>query len=480
MKKYTRILAMLLSLVMVVSLCACGGGATTSEDEAGGLLGFEDETASGVGGSDGGKTDGGNVSVGTVSGTTVESKVEMSGSDPFANIPKRLKGTTVTFAHFGDEGAAEYQKVGKAFEKKTGIKVAWKQYNQEQYVAQVSKAIVGGAAPDIIICNSTFPAVLEIVQPLQNIIDLSDDFWDDEITEIGTITKKDGTKNSYLVNSLEGVWENTSGVFYNKQIFTNNGITSPADYYAQGKWSYENLKKCLEDVVKSGPDYIGGWPAAKSMNAQLGYSLAEYDPKTATFKSNADKIATGYTFCATVRKEGLWSNTAWWGTFAAGNIGLYSSGCYGAKYNGFFKDADANMLAAVPMPTSYQGKTLKQSASVRAYGISKGAKNPEGAAYFLRFYLDYEDYNKPAKAEIFKNKGLEKTFMVDCVKEIKKNGRVFEFDGVFSLSNTYEDTVLTGVTSADPAQVPALIAAQKNTIDACIKKANEKVESVKK
>ena len=85
MKKYTRILAMLLCLVMVFSLCACGGGATTSEDEVGGLLGFEDDVASGVGGSDGGKTDGGNVSVGTVSGTTVESKVEMSGSDPFAD-----------------------------------------------------------------------------------------------------------------------------------------------------------------------------------------------------------------------------------------------------------------------------------------------------------------------------------------------------------------------------------------------------------
>ena len=95
MKKYTRILAMLLCLVMVFSLCACGGGATTSEDEVGGLLGFEDETASGVGGTSAPTTSGGTVSNVTVQGEadgeveftdpTSSSKPTVSGNKPSSN-----------------------------------------------------------------------------------------------------------------------------------------------------------------------------------------------------------------------------------------------------------------------------------------------------------------------------------------------------------------------------------------------------------
>ncbi len=438
MKKQTRLLAVFICLIMLFSFAGCGNSDQTSSDDQNlnndtGVLidDFEDETVPGTqgdgsdvqgtnsgGGNTGGNNTGGNSTGGNNTGGS-------SGSDPFANIPSRLKGTTVVFAHFGDEGAAEYEKVLKAFTKKTGIKYKLVSYNQGEYVAQVSKQIAAKSGPDVIICNDTFPSALEIAQPLQNYIDLNDDFWDDEITNISTVGG-----NTYFVNSLEGVWENIDAVFFNKTLFANNGITSPLDYYNNGQWTYENLKKCAEEIKKLG--YVGGCVDADKINTGLGTPMVGYDPKTATFKAaTSSQLAVGYQFRAQIFREGLWSATDWWGTFGNGNIGLYVSGFYGAKYNGYFKDMDDNAIAMVPMPKSIDGKTVKATGSFRGYGIAKNAKNPEGAAYLLRYFLDYEYYSG-AGANVFKNKNLEEMAFT-IMDDIRKNGRNFDFSGEASL-----------------------------------------------
>lgn len=482
MKKSIKTLALLLCLTTVMGFAGCGKKDTASDagadasDASAVLIGnFDDDTVStgdktqsgssttGSGGTTGGNNGG---------GTVVEKPVEMKGSDPFANIPKRLKGTTVTFAHFGDEGASEYEKVLKAFTKKTGIKYKLVSYNQAEYVAQVAKQIAAKSGPDIIICNDVFPSALEIAQPLQGIIDLKDSFWDSNITNVCTVGG-----NTYFVNSLESVWENIDSVFYNKTLFSNNGITSPLDYYNSGKWTYENLKKCLESIKKLG--YVGGCVDGQKLNAGLGNPIISYDTKTATFKANtAEVLSVGYNFAATIYKEGLWSSTDWWGTFANGNIGVFVSGLYGAKYNGFFKDMDDSAIGMVPMPTSYNGKECKPTGSIRAYGIAKGAKNPEGAAYLLRYYLDYK-YYASAGASVFKNKSLEKMTFDHIIPEVKKKGINFDFSGdpMTLAGNANIGTFIAEVTKADPAQVSGLLAGKQNVFNNAASKANDKIKA---
>lgn len=491
MKKQIRLFALLLAIAMLFCVVGCGNAntaSTSSEGEAGVLLGFDDETVDANNGGEGsgnsangnttgggntsgsGNASGGNNAQGNDGGTVVENPVDTSGSDPFANIPKRLKGTTVTFAHFGDEGAAEYEKVLKAFTKKTGIKYKLVSFNQAEYVAQVSKQIAAKSGPDIIICNDVFPSALEIAQPLQNIVNLNDDFWDDNITNVCTVGG-----NTYFVNSLNSVWENIDSVFYNKTIFSNNSLTSPLDYYNNGQWTWENFKKCAEQVKNLG--YVGGCADADKINTSLGIPMVNYDPKTATFKAaTASELSIGYQFRAQMNEAGLWSSTDWWGTFGNGNIGLYVSGLYGAKYNGFFKNADDNMLGMVPMPSSFNGKECKPTGSVRAYGIAKGAKNPEGAVYLLRYFLDYSYYSA-AGANVFKNKNLEKMTFDHIIPEIKKKGINFDYTGgAFDLSSTGAKTDLTNeVNKAAPAQVPSVLQGKQNVIDTAAQKANEKI-----
>lgn len=489
MKKQIKLFALMLAIAMLFGAVGCNKANTSSnssEGESGVLLGFDDETVGanngeGTGsGSSGGSSNsggnsasGGNGGKGNGGGKVVEKPVDTSGSNPFANIPSRLKGTTVTFAHFGDEGAAEYEKVLKAFTKKTGIKYKLVSFNQAEYVAQVSKQIAAKSGPDVIICNDTFPAALEIAQPLQNIVNLEDNFWDDNITNICTVGG-----NTYFVNSLNSVWENIDTVFYNKTIFSNNGLTSPLDYYKNGQWTWENFRKCAEEVKKLG--YVGGYADADKINASLGSPMINYNPKTAAFSgSSYSALSVGYQFEAQMFKDGLWSSTDWWGTFANGKIGLMAAGgVWGAKYNGAFKDADNNMLGMVPLPSSFNGKQCKPTGSLRAYGIAKGAKNPEGAVYLLRYFLDYSYYSS-AGANVFKNKNLEKMVFDHVIPEVKKKGINIDYaGGAFELSNAGAMSEISAAAGrADPAQVPGELKGKQNLINNAAQKANDKIAS---
>lgn len=492
MKKQIKLFALILAIAMLFGAVGCNKAntsSTSSEGEAGVLLGFDDETvdanngegtdsaASGGSGNSGGNSasgsNGGQGNSGNGGGTVVEKPVDVSGSDPFANIPSRLKGTTVTFAHFGDEGAAEYEKVLKAFTKKTGIKYKLVSFNQGEYVAKVSNQIAAKSGPDVIICNDVFPSALEIAQPLQNIVNLKDDFWDDNITNICTVGG-----NTYFVNSLDSVWENIDTVVYNKTIFSNNGLTSPLDYYNNGQWTWENFKKCAEAVKKLG--YVGGYADADKINASLGSPMINYDPKAATFSAaSSSALSVGYQFEAQMYKDGLWSSSDWWGTFANGKIGIMAEGgVWGAKYNGAFKDADDNMLGMVPLPSSFNGKECKPTGSLRAYGIAKGAKNPEGAVYLLRYFLDYSYYSS-AGANVFKNKNLEKMVFDHVIPEVKKKGINFDYaGGAFELSNLGDMSKISAAAGrADPAQVTGELDGVRNLIDNAAKKANDKIAS---
>lgn len=492
MKKQIKLFALILAIAMLFGAVGCNKAntsSTSSEGEAGVLLGFDDETvdtnngegtdsaASGGSGNSGGNSasgsHGGQGNSGNGGGTVVEKPVDVSGSDPFANIPSRLKGTTVTFAHFGDEGAAEYEKVLKAFTKKTGIKYKLVSFNQGEYVAKVSNQIAAKSGPDVIICNDVFPSALEIAQPLQNIVNLQDDFWDDNITNICTVGG-----NTYFVNSLNSVWENIDTVVYNKTIFSNHGITSPLDYYNNGQWTWENFRKCAEEVKKLG--YVGGYADADKINASLGSPMINYDPKSATFSAaSPSALSVGYQFEAQMYKDGLWSSTDWWGTFANGKIGIMAEGgVWGAKYNGAFKDADDNMLGMVPLPSSFNGKECKPTGTLRAYGIAKGAKNPEGAVYLLRYFLDYSYYSS-AGANVFKNKNLEKMVFDHVIPEVKKKGINFDYaGGAFELSNLDAMSEISAAAGrADPAQVTGELQGKNNLITNAAQKANDKIAS---
>ncbi len=412
-KTFVRLLALVLSLVMCFGVAACG-----SEEKTDKTPSKEEETFDDLGG---------DISFdGTVSGDETSTPVSGDGSfsgeisqtsrlDVFKNIPKSLRGKTVTFAHWGDEGGAEYVKVAKAFTKLTGINVKWAMYDQTTYEADISKQIVAGKGPDIIILNDKIPQIFEIAQELPKYFNVNDGFWDPRITE----QTKFGGKN-YFVNSYYSPYVPTAGiVVYNKKIFNDNGLTSPVDYINAGAWTWENFRQCMLDADKLG--YYGGVLDPELMARTMGPSFMSYNASAGKVElnKNNDAMLRALQFYAKCREEGLVGNYLI-AQYPAGNIAMLTTDAYAIKKNGYLKDMSASDFGAVRMPDSYEGKPCNYGGvGLRAYGIAKGAKQPEAAYYFLRYFLDVDNCNKDAS--IFGNKEMQKFYSQTVLKAYREN-----------------------------------------------------------
>ncbi len=391
----------------------------------------------------------------------------------FKNIPSNVSGKTVQFADWGEASADEYQKVVKKFTEDTGIKVKMLLYSEADFITQVAQQIAAKSSPDIAASNSTFPQALEVVQPLPSIFNVNDGFWDERCSEATKVGSK-----YYFVNTRNSPFTGGYVVYYNKKIYNNNGLRSPQDYYDAKQWSYENLFKCMQDAKKVG--YNGGILESMTLAEQMGTSLINYDSKTGTFTGSAtdENLISALKYMAKAVDEGL---AGGYGitSFATGQIGICMAGTYGTKYNGYFKELAPSDIGVVPLPTSYNGKTLTyMPLGYRGYGICKGAKNPEAAYYFLRYFLDLDKY-EGAGANIFANKVLEKYFRGTQLVLFQKSPLYFEyFQGALNLiGKGWSGSEWTEVRHAAENQVAVLLKSKEQILKSAATEATKKLKS---
>ena len=120
---FKRGMALVLSVILCFALCACGDNNTPVEDDyealdglnvggAQGDSGNGDDNATGSSGGNSTSSGGGNStsSGGGNSGGNGGSTTSQN-NDYLNNIPKKLQGTTVTFAAWGD-GLVDYRHIG--------------------------------------------------------------------------------------------------------------------------------------------------------------------------------------------------------------------------------------------------------------------------------------------------------------------------------------------------------------------------------
>ena len=183
---------------------------------------------------------------------------EIEGFDPYATISDSIKGSTVRFATWIDHSQTEGAVPLSKFEEDTGLKYELVTVASWGYTETLKTMIASSDVPDVFVSNenlANFPLTLEIAQPINkcSIVDLTEPIWDQSMIATGTI---DG--NIYLVNTLNSPWSGSNLVYYNKELFLNNGFKTPAEYYEEGNWTWATLEKVLRDVKSLGHDYQGG------------------------------------------------------------------------------------------------------------------------------------------------------------------------------------------------------------------------------
>lgn len=398
--------------------------------------------------------------------------------DPYAKIPESSKGVTVRYATWIDHTATEGAKPLGNFYDDTGIRVTLYLVPQNGYVNTLMTKMASGDIPDVYVTsedNQSFPLTLQIGAPIDLVstVDLNDPIWDKSMLETGKIGN-----HYYLLNTLNSPWSGSNLVYYNKSIFEENGFKTPADYYAEGNWTWNTMKKVMKEIDALGDDYIGGYVDPEILGGSAGASFINYNYKSNTFSSmvNSRELLSTYQFYADLRTEGLTTTTLIESIqkFCNGRLGIMTTGVYGLKATGHFVGMDQSKIGYTYLPALEDGTKGLTSSIHRMYGICAKAPNADAAGYFIRYWLDYKNYD------------LESTFIsidagnfyYELINQGAEN-KYFNFDfacaNLIGHDNAYAFT--RGARTSPSAGTKTAIYSVSNLVDDAVKKANALVET---
>ncbi|HIT90939.1 MAG TPA: carbohydrate ABC transporter substrate-binding protein [Candidatus Merdenecus merdavium] len=187
--KKRRVMALLLSTLMVFSLAACGTSGTSGTSGSGGdTQGEASETKESEAKEEAGKT------------RKITALVQQSRNfDGLQNMIKKL-------------------------EDEENIKVDVQVVPDDESLNMIKMKLNSGESPDIIDYN--VPAIYDIVNPEENFADMSNEDWVDKLKIPDNVTADDGKIYGFPFLSVPGV----HGFIYNKDVFEECNVSVPTTW----------------------------------------------------------------------------------------------------------------------------------------------------------------------------------------------------------------------------------------------------------
>ena len=243
-----RIIAILLSLLMLVSLCACGGNPA---DNGGTVT----NPTSGNAGTDGGAS--GNVgSVDTGSSAVSGDTIVFSNPDRDAKI--KAEPNTISFITIGYDGKDQNSPYYKAIQDlKTiyGKEVVLIQESGDQKWNQKVAAQVAAKDPiDVFYFNEENFLNMYLkgyMQPVDDYIDLTQSWH--QLPIMDEYMKFDGKYYAGRVTATAYV------MFYNRDLLVNNGYGAdePMDLYKNGEWTWDKFVEMARECTDEEANVVG-------------------------------------------------------------------------------------------------------------------------------------------------------------------------------------------------------------------------------
>ncbi len=414
-------------------------------------------------------------SSGSGSVTTVLPDANKVGGKPWkdvlASMPKKLRGTNLVM--FNWNAATEYTgapAVMDAFMKQTGIKVVWKTTNYNQYFTKLPALIASGEnIPDMARLRGPFPSFVQNMQPLSNAkFDFKDEAWSKQIMDLYTFNGK------AFATSLQNTHIGSVNIlFYNKELIEKHDFEDPYKLWKADKWTWDKYIEMCEEAMEA--DYYAGstgeghfkvYLLTWGITGPVSFNGKKY---TSNFK-DPDFLKVHQTLGDCYNKDKVFAH----GGHDAFNEGqaLFSIGTavHMRKKNSYFGNLkNANTLYSVPMPSHPELKKYYQGiGEAEAYGIPKGAKNPEAVPYFLRYFLDGSNYEL---ATYFCNEQNLEVYNW-CMNAKNK---VFGYDYPSGMDAIADG----GIQVQTGAQMKTYIDANSGTIDTMVKDYNNIIPKIK-
>ncbi len=329
--------------------------------------------------------------------TTVPKENQIGGKswkDVLASMPKKLRGTKLTMYNWNP--ATEYTgapAVMEAFKKQTGIQVTWNTVSHSVYFTKLPALIAAGESiPDVARIGYSDITFVQNMQPLSvSKYDFTDEAWDQKMMK--TLTFGSNTYGTTLQNThISGVYV----MFYNKAVIDKYNYEDPYKLWKAGKWTWDKFIEMCEDAKDDGMTFgavgEGHMPAYV---ASYGITNIYYNGKMMASNWNSPEWLKIHQELGDLYNKKRLLGNGLAELFDAGGCPFYvGTTVHARNKNSYFGELKANKtLYFVPLPEHPElGKYYQGYGEIEAYGIPKGAKNPEAAPYFLRYFLDGANY----------------------------------------------------------------------------------------
>ncbi len=398
----------------------------------------------------------------------------------FLDMPSELRGTKVQFATWIDHNATETANTLRGFERETGMKIEIVAVPQSSYIQKLNSLIAADEAPDVIVDNNEFPNTLRLLAPLsweENAIDPKDPFWDQAITNTYTLGDK-----TYLVNAKNSTF-NMAGnyVLYNKTALEENGIKTPKQLMEEDNWNLDSFIVLLRQMKQRYmQDKKPAWVSIGAIMDMMGAGQIVLNKETNQFENGlrSPEALAALQWCIKYKEEGL-IDLSQGGT--GGNMregGLSLDGCYSlrSKPGWYYDDKWEDYEGVICPKVNATDADYPKTSANRSYGICKAAKNPKGAGYFLRYFLNGDNYDLN---EVYKNEWCAQLFLDIRDKYMDYEAADFA-SGCFKILDP-EGTLghkMKDLIKVSYAQIGTELSKTQNTVDAAVAKGNEVLNEV--
>ena len=321
-------------------------------------------------------------------------------------------------------------------------------------------AYVGGTSYDVL-TRVTFPTVVikGLLEPLDEYLPIEDErYFRQNYVWGGHVYGMNVMATNYTYRDCGELY----GVWYNADLFEDNGLETPLELWERGEWTIEAMIDLAEqltmDTDRDGINDIGGFGTHKLDMFTLGngaktVSFADSDIKLTwtdpAYVKGLEYIAQISPFKATGQ------------SFAKGTLAMYGERIQ--CHRQFSKTSPENSInfdaVWVPFPKGPDGYGVAGSISTGAEvtSIGKGAKNIEGAKVWICADICKFDYVEPTGATMMM--GVEQD-VLDRALAVEEYITKDYFSSIGTMSNimqkVWSESVTLGAKAAIEKWTPAM------------------------
>lgn len=411
MSKKLRIVSGLLAALLLFSAAGCGKEGTESSDASSETTAPSDvsvsdnSTVSGEASATTASSGASNTS--TASSTTSKTSGATNNLTPSKvhsttkeNFYDDIRGTTVKIL---EDNTKEIQQAIKAFEERYGCKVEltsdWSNW-ETKFAIQISS---GNTIDCVPVTDDRYVEYLTKgkVQPVDPYIDVKDPIWNASIMNAHTYNGK-----HYVMFNSQRRYDVNWYIYYNEDLFEEEGEATPATLYQQGKWDYAAFLRAAEKMTLK----------SNGKTSRYGFTTNRYQLFGLTNGATLAEIGANGKVNVTMNNQATQNalqliqdlKSKGYASYGENSIELFKEGQAAMVFTGpgeigfqnniYDKKVFPYKLGVAPTPKGPDtGNTHYAPSYQQSSGIPVKCKNPKGAAawvYFLGIYQKEHENDK--------------------------------------------------------------------------------------